>query len=411
MGQMMRQERERASFLLDMPGLPRTPLVMNTPASASGTRMSDGRLRMTRATPFGRAAERIVDLALAAFGTPAAMACFTDSAAGPLLVQHGLDLALTMNWADWQMLARRSGLCVVEDAWQEAWLVRHPLVAGLAGIRFYAAAPLRDHEGRQQGVLAVLSPEPRPQGLTPQERARLQTLADMLMAEREAAPQPEETVQRLAETQQALGQRDAQLRNLAHTVQEMDHRLRNGMQMVSDMLSLQALAGQEEDCAARLSAAAGRIQAVAEIHSVLQRQPGAGRLGARACLEGLLCPLRRLWQGSGRQVRLREGADMMVNALDAPRLAIVAWELLANALRHGQGNVTLELRTDGVSHRLCLVVQDEGPGSERLLRVAGSAGCESGFGLIRIIAGGEAAQVRCGPPTEVSIVLDLPPAG
>ncbi|MDJ0387999.1 histidine kinase dimerization/phosphoacceptor domain -containing protein [Roseomonas sp. E05] len=366
---------------------------------------------MTRATPYGRAAERIVDLALAVFGTPAALACFVGPPAGLSLVQQGLDLAITMNRTDWQMLARRSGACVVEDAWQESWLAQHPLATGPAGIRFYAAAPLRNREGRQQGVLAILSPEPRPQGLAPQERARLQNLADMLMAEREAELRPDEAPLRLVEAERALRQRDAQLRNQAHIIQEMDHRIRNGLQMISDMLCLQSLAGQEEGLAARLNAAAGRVQAVAEVHALLQSQPGAGRLSARASLEGLLCPFRRLWQGSGRHVRLREGADMMVSALDAPRLGLVAWELLANAMRHGQGNVTLDLRADRMPHRLRIAVQDEGSGSERLLRATASTGCESGFGLIRLIAGGEAAQVRCGPPTEVSIVLDLPPAG
>ncbi|MXP64489.1 hypothetical protein E0493_14150 [Roseomonas sp. M0104] len=408
MGRMMRQEREHASFLLDMPGAPKASLVGSALASPAGA-AAGGLWRMTHATPFGRATERIVDLALAAFGTPAAMACFAGAPLDPAVVQHGLDAAATVGWADWQMLARRSGPCVVEDARREAWLAQHSLVTGPARIRFYAAAPLCDHQGRQQGVLAVLSPEP--QGFAPHQRARLQTLADMLMAGREAARGPEGDRQRLAQAEQALREQAARLRSQAHTIHEMDHRVRNGLQMVSDMLCLQALPEQEDACAARLNAAAGRIQAVAEIHALLQRQPGAGRLGARACLEGLLGPFGRLWQGSGRQVRLHAGDDLTVSALDAPRLAVAAWELLANAMRHGQGNVTLELRGEPGLHRFRLAVRDEGPGSERLLRAASDAGHESGFGLIRLIAGGEAAQVRCGPPTEVSIVLDLPPPG
>lgn len=361
---------------------------------------------MRRATPFGSTAERAVDLALAAFGTPAALACFLCPPGEEPIVQHGLDLAIAATWADWQALARQSAPCVIGDSWEDPWLARHPLAHGPTGIRFYAAAPLRDRDGGHHGVLAILSPEPRPQGLGPQEQARLQSLADLMMNEREAG----QAALRAAEAERAARRSAQLLRNQAHALQEMDHRIRNGLQMVSDMLCLQSVAGQDEGLAARLMAAAGRIQAVAEVHTQLQRHPGEGALGARACLEELLHPFRRLWQGSGRRVLLRDGPDILVAALDAPRLGIAAWELLANAMRHGRGDVTLALQPEEASRRLRLVVRDEGPGSERMTRAAELGGCESGLGLLRIIAGGEPAQVRCGPPTEVSIVLDLPSA-
>ncbi|HWX50807.1 MAG TPA: histidine kinase dimerization/phosphoacceptor domain -containing protein [Roseomonas sp.] len=406
MGQMMRGDEERVSFLLDMPAAPHTVPVARGLTHLPGLEGLAGWPRMMRATAFGRAAQRTVDLALAVFGTPAAMACFLGRPADEPLVQHGLDLASTVTWDDWQALARRSAPCVIGDAWEDSWLARHPLASGPAGIRFYAAAPLRDRLGRHQGVLAILSPEPRPQGLSPQEQARLQSLADMMMAERAAG----QAARQVAEAESAARRCEQLLRNQAHVIQEMDHRIRNGLQVVSDMLCLQSGTGQDESLAARLASAAGRIQAVAEVHTQLQRRPGEDALGARACLDGLLHAFRRLWQGSGRNIFLQEGPDALVAALDAPRLGIVAWELLANAMRHGQGDVTLALLPEESPQRLRLVVRDEGPGSERIARAAEQGGGESGLGLLRIIAGGEPAQVRYGPPTEVSIVLDLPPA-
>ncbi|CAB9520704.1 Histidine kinase [Seminavis robusta] len=50
------------------------------------------------------------------------------------------------------------------------------------GMRFYAGAPIRSPEGAVLGVLAVWGQQPRPQGLTRQEEASLEQLADCVMA-------------------------------------------------------------------------------------------------------------------------------------------------------------------------------------------------------------------------------------
>lgn len=69
-------------------------------------------------------------------------------------------------------------ILVVEDATLDPRFHDNPLVAdGL--IRFYAGAALRSPSGHALGALCVLDPAPRA-GLSPEERARLRALADLV---------------------------------------------------------------------------------------------------------------------------------------------------------------------------------------------------------------------------------------
>ena len=52
----------------------------------------------------------------------------------------------------------------IHDAVKDARTLANPLVAGALGLRFYAAAPLRTHDGFNLGTLCVIDREPRELG-------------------------------------------------------------------------------------------------------------------------------------------------------------------------------------------------------------------------------------------------------
>lgn len=269
-----------------------------------------------------------------------------------------------------------------------------------------SAVAVREPDGTPRGILAVLghAAPPGPPGAG--ELRRLQAVADLLGSELALRRELTETRQ-VAEALKARFERSQQ--DQEGLVRAIDHRIRNGLQMVNDMLALQALSIGDTRAAARLDAAAGRVQAVAEAHAHLQRRPATGRVSAQEYVALLVRRLQECNPQPERSLTLQPAPDLAISALDAPRIGIISWELLANALRHGRGDVVIALQPLPEASQLRIIVRDEGPGPDAAVVAAasrrGSQG--SGLGLIRLIAGGNAASIEPGPPAGVAITVSL----
>src|SRR5262249_47269836 len=67
----------------------------------------------------------------------------------------------------------------LRDALHDVRAMANPLVAGSLGLRFYAAAPLRTHDGFNLGTLCVIDRNPR--DLAPHEAEMLTKMAGLVM--------------------------------------------------------------------------------------------------------------------------------------------------------------------------------------------------------------------------------------
>ncbi len=198
----------------------------------------------------------------------------------------------------------------------------------------------------------------------------------------------------------ARAEADARLERLL--VDEAHHRIKNQLQLVSDLLELEARK-PGVDTSAVVSETVARIQSVAAVHQALARQP-AGRVRLLPVIQQVTrTTADRL--AAGRAVWV-DGDDVVLRGERATWAALVANELLANALRHGRGVVAVTLRGNG--GQMVLSVRDEGHGP---------AGRPDGLGwqLVRRLAedglGGEVATAltACGWTASVAFPLDEDP--
>jgi two-component sensor histidine kinase len=139
---------------------------------------------------------------------------------------------------------------------------------------------------------------------------------------------------------------------------EAHHRIKNNLQLVADLLTMEAgKAGSRLDVV--VDETLSRIQSVAAVHQSLAHR-AVGRVSLRPVIERIATLLAdRL--GAGRAVTVR-GDDTELEGDRATWTALVVNELITNALRHGQGAVTVEFaRSNGL---LELGVTDEGPGPQ-----------------------------------------------
>lgn len=147
-------------------------------------------------------------------------------------------------------------------------------------------------------------------------------------------------------------------------LQEMHHRVRNNLQTVAALLSLQmrqAESGREGDA---LREATSRIQAIAAVHDLLSDER---RLGGATIAE-----IAKLVADDAHSVIIPPGlkvtfviepSELVVPSRTATIFALLINELVANAVRHGfagrdQGMITVRSSSDG--HAAVVEVENDG---------------------------------------------------
>ena len=203
-------------------------------------------------------------------------------------------------------------------------------------------------DGQSFGVLEVDSRGPG--DFTDDDTAFLQAAANLLGIALERT-------RRQQELQAALEAHDLLAR-------EADHRIKNSLQLIASLLTLQRSRLSDTQASAALDDAISRVQAVAAIHRVMNESADLRTVACGRMLEDLCQHFSQL--GSGIEVRAR----VEVLPLDAERaipLGLIVSELLTNVMRHaypegGPGAVEVTAGRDGEQIRI--VVADQGAGFE-----------------------------------------------
>jgi two-component sensor histidine kinase len=158
----------------------------------------------------------------------------------------------------------------------------------------------------------------------------------------------------------------AQLREHELRLQEMHHRVKNNLQVISSLINLQRARTPDATADAALEQCQARVLSIARVHELLQRAHDSSRVSLAEYVEGLLAGIEALGARSPR-VRLDSEIDEVWLAPEsAVPCGLILTELITNALKHGfpdqrSGRVHACVRHDG-SGELVLAVSDDGVG-------------------------------------------------
>ena len=143
---------------------------------------------------------------------------------------------------------------------------------------------------------------------------------------------------------------------------EMSHRVKNSLATVAGLLSLQARTTENLQARDALADARSRVEAVAQVHDQLWRQPDLAAVELSGFLESLCEKLRE--SAPGHAITCRAPAMPIPADLAIP-LGLFVNELVTNAIKyaypdgHGPVRVEAEARDEG---RVRLSVSDDGVG-------------------------------------------------
>lgn len=153
--------------------------------------------------------------------------------------------------------------------------------------------------------------------------------------------------------------------NLQETLlKEVHHRVKNNLQVIASLLSLQSGYVKDEQALAMFLESQQRVESMSLLHEQLYHSPNSDRIDFTAYAHTLLTHVS---QSYGARAALQITMDDIVMSLDtAVPCGLILHELMSNALKHAfpdgtTGSIAVTLRT-GREERFTLSVHDTGIG-------------------------------------------------
>jgi hypothetical protein len=157
------------------------------------------------------------------------------------------------------------------------------------------------------------------------------------------------------------------------TIREVNHRVKNNLQMTSSLLRLQSRRLRSEEGRAALEEAVRRIDSIARVHEILSRD-AIEQVPFNEIVHDLIRVAGDSARALARPVEFKVNGDArLLPAQLATPLALVIQELLSNALEHAfprrtgegaaatePGHITIDLENDGTHLRVA--IRDDGAG-------------------------------------------------
>jgi PAS domain S-box-containing protein len=188
---------------------------------------------------------------------------------------------------------------------------------------------------------------------------------------------------------------------------ELNHRIKNNMQMLYALLATARRETRSDDARGALDEAARRVAAMAAAQSVLYRSDNLSRFDSADFMTSV-CAAAAAACGDSVALELRADGGELANDAAVP-LALIVGELVTNAAKYGAGDdgqTTVRIDLGEADGHFTLVVEDEGPGFDpgRVRRRS------SGLGLVMGLARQMGGSFRVRPGTGARCILEFPGA-
>ncbi|HSV02035.1 MAG TPA: sensor histidine kinase [Phenylobacterium sp.] len=190
-----------------------------------------------------------------------------------------------------------------------------------------------------------------------------------------------------------VSERKAAERRQAELFEELNHRVKNNLAVVSSILELQARASSDE-VRAHLSKAVDRIRSIADLHAALYQQKSSEDVALCPYLEDLGRRLAAsLFEDDQARISVRCEA-IRLPVKEAVSLGLIVNELVTNAAKHalaGRAEGHVEVTASRAGGDIRLVVSDDGPG---IAPEQTELGAGLGLRAVRSLAEGLGGRVR-----------------
>lgn len=166
----------------------------------------------------------------------------------------------------------------------------------------------------------------------------------------------------------AVEEREAQLTDMVRQrdtlLREVHHRVKNNMQIISSLLSLQKDGMVDSEAAIALTESSSRVQALALVHEFLYRGGDFARIRLGEYFHELCSSLIAAYGVRGVQL-VYSGDPIELEFDRAIPIGLVLNEIITNSLKHafkGRSDGTITLTLGSSDSEILIFVSDDGPG-------------------------------------------------
>lgn len=153
-----------------------------------------------------------------------------------------------------------------------------------------------------------------------------------------------------------------QHKHLQLLIKEIHHRVKNNLQIISSLMSLQERSVKDKDVIAVLNESKRRVEAIALIHQKLYQNENEYQVDFKSYLEEIMSSQRLINQDVQCDVKSDE---IMLDLDTAVPLGLIISEMITNALKHAFSNSdlpTLIIELHALNHGYEIIVLDNGVG-------------------------------------------------
>ncbi|HUK92694.1 MAG TPA: PAS domain S-box protein, partial [Methanomicrobiales archaeon] len=151
-------------------------------------------------------------------------------------------------------------------------------------------------------------------------------------------------------------------------LKEIHHRVKNNMQVISSLLSVQAQNIRDPEVRGLFNESQNRIRSIALVHELLYRSDNLDQIEYGAYLKKMFLPLFESYSIDQRKVSMAiDAKDVMITIEKAVPCSLIVNELISNSLKHAfpgdrRGEIRIGFRLDAEGGRYLLDYRDDGVG-------------------------------------------------
>ncbi|MFH1661402.1 MAG: sensory transduction histidine kinase [Rhodocyclaceae bacterium] len=173
----------------------------------------------------------------------------------------------------------------------------------------------------------------------------------------------------ITERQRAQQRLEDALREKTVLLNEVHHRVKNNLQVITSLLNLQADFAADPRLRAILAESCGRVKAMALTHQLLYERKDFSRLDLGDYLDRLIQSIRSSYRATGDRITLRmvrPDAHVQIDLERTIPCGLLVNELVTNSFKHAfkgerQGEIVIQLE-EGFDGMVCVSVADNGVG-------------------------------------------------
>lgn len=209
-------------------------------------------------------------------------------------------------------------------------------------------------------------------------------------------------------------QSELQLRQSLHDketlLEEIHHRVKNNLAVISGLLELQILTTDDDRIADTLHNSQSRIQSMAMVHEKLYRSPTLSRVRLDEYIKELAETILTTFSSKQKELTLDLSLEEVnIDIQTAIPLGLLLNELMVNSVKHAfagleKGTITARLREKGDC--LGLTISDDGKGLPEGFRLEGAT--SMGMSLVQTLSKQLNASISYGSSRGAAFHIELP---